>query len=524
MIQQKEIVNIDSLLSYPNDDVVKVLDHVVNLKERISESDLLLYIIGIHKVIFATDLSDDQKKGILSHLISDLTTSDQNIGRFLFEHVPNTFLFHILISLHNLGVDTEPLLQDVDLNLYENGLTNLQILGDFTDQKFIGTLLVFYKMLDNDRYQKALYNIAIAAAKVNNVGCCENIVKKIKDKENKTKVLISLATLYLKSGETLKAFEIVEKSEDKAILLSNISRYLLKNNRYDEVLNLLKSYDDPVIKFEILLRLIHYHIDKHNLKVIDVLIDQAVEQSRNIDDYFVKAVNSAKLAEVEMTLDRKQEMKIHVSDVLFVIDTHLDFREGCLAFNDLFTRLVIAENYELADDLLTKRWTVMNCTGQIEFDGNHTTEVTHTILLMLLRIDELASEDYGTSQKMEIERLHACALTSLMFLRDILNQDYLLHEIAISYAKHGFYSETIEIRNNIGDKDYKNHLTMAIPMCALGNGDYEKALELACLIEVHRNKVDTQLVLSTVLAKNGFQKEAMDYIRNWAVYQLIKNE
>jgi tetratricopeptide (TPR) repeat protein len=519
MIQQKEITHIDSVFTCQNADIESVLNRIVNFKERATELDYAIYIIGIYKVVFAVDLQNDQKKEILSQLVSNLTISDQNIGAILFEQVPNAFLFQMLIFLHNFGVNIEPLLRNVDLNLYENGLSQLQVLGDFTDQKFIENLLFFYKKLGKDRYQKALHDIAMAAAKANNVCGCVNLIKNIKDGNNKTEVLISLVNLNLKLGETNKTFEIVEKSEEKTPLLSDISRFLLRNGHYEEVLNLLKSHDDPCIKFEILLRIIHYHIDRGEFKIIDVLLDQAIEQIRRIEDYFTKAICSSKLVEVEMRWGRDQEMNLHISDVLCSIDNQLDFKSGCLVFNDLFTRLVIDEKYELADVLLTKRWSGTICAGQIEFDVNHTTDVNHTILLIIKLINELASED-SVENKMEIERLHACTLTSLMFLRDTSGEDYLLHEIALSYSKHGYYSEALEILGNIEDKDYKNHLASAIPIYAAGKGDFEKALELVDKIDTHRIKVETQLTIATVLQKNGFHSEALEFIRNWTLYKL----
>ncbi|MFZ4462499.1 MAG: tetratricopeptide repeat protein [Bacteroidales bacterium] len=523
MIQQKEISNINELLQCQDTDIESVLQQDTSQKDKTSDLDYTIYyIVAISKVVFAADIKDDDKKEMLFRMISDFTESNSNIGNTLFELVPSAFLFQLLISLKNFGIDIEPLIRSVDLTIYENGLANLQILGDFTDQQFIDNLLLFYSKFNKHRYQKALHDIAIQAAKVNNVEACEKLIGKIKDGASKSDALFWLVSAYLRTGKTQKALEITEHSKDKAAIIAIISSFLLQNNQYQEALSLLKLNYDPEIKFEILISLIHYHIDHGTLKVMDVLIDEAIEQKDQIQDHFTQAYYSSKLAEIKMKLGRNKSMKMHISEVLGIVENELGFSFGCLAFNDLFTRLVIGEKYELADELLKKRWSNVNCTGQIEFNDNHTKDVSRTIQAILMRVDSIGSQS-NAENKIEIMRLLACTLTSLMFLKNTETEDHLLHQIAISYAKNRSYGDAYFILKNINDQDYKNSLATMLPIFAVGNGDLKQALKLIDRIDIHQIKINVQMMLAPVFFKHGYYTEAMEFIKNWSLYKIHQN-
>ena len=163
----------------------------------------------------------------------------------------------------------------------------------------------------------------------------------------------------------------------------------------------------------------------------------------------------------------------------------------------------------------------MKCTGQMELSNNHTKDVSRTIQAILMRVDSIGSQG-NAKNKIEIKRLLACTLTSLMFLKNTETEDHLLHQIAISYAKNRSYGDAYFILKNINDQDYKNSLATMLPICAVGNGDLKKALELIDRIDIHQIKVNVQMMLAPMFFKHEYYTEFAEFIRNWSLSKIRK--
>lgn len=531
MFHEKEVGNIDAVLNCEPENISQVLDDIVAKGNgEFSFESTILYMVALHRTVFTDDLPMSIKQEMSSHLTTCLSEGLMDSENSVFNLIPSTYLFQLLFSLRSIGVEIDQIIENIDLTLYEDGLANLFKFGNFNDASFIENLRYFYSKLNKDRHFHGLSGIAKASAQVHNFSSCEIFIPKIKDKQDKLEVVNSLALAYLECNETAKALELpdlIKDTKGRAFLLSNISGFLLKNGLSDFALNLLKTETDQLVRFEIVIQIIHYNINKDNHKIIYVLIDEAIQISRNIEDLYIKARCFAKLATIQMRLNWEQEIRIHIGDVIFIIEDNLNFKEGCMAFNNLFTQLVINDRFDIADDLLRKRWGGVNCFGQWEFDSNLSADINTAILKILKHIKKLVHEDERTICKTnqdEISRLYECTFRTISLLQDFSEEDYLLHEIACSQAENGFFDETIETQNLIKDKDYKKHVAIVTPLYACGRGYIEKAIGLTNAIEIHEHKSEAQLIMAPILFNNGFRNEAKHFLRSWAIYQTIKDQ
>jgi len=176
--------------------------------------------------------------------------------------------------------------------------------------------------------------------------------------------------------------------------------------------------------------------------------------------------------------------------------------------------------------LLRDRWGAgVSCTGQHLVDQNLDADIHQTVFSILARINRLVQQDQrmGTSHNdAEIAHLYECAFNTIQLLDDFSTEDYPLFQIACSYAQNGYFEKAVKTAHLITDKDYRIHIEMDTPLQALGRGYVEKAMELSSLIEAHSRKLEVQLIMTPFLSNNGFKSIAMDYLRSWSIYKLIK--
>jgi hypothetical protein len=506
-----------------------LLQGISIVSRNYSKQDTLYYIQVIHKTLFDISLDQYLKINNLKKVVNQLLVALGDSPLRLFELFPEKYLLQILLEIHMLGIDIEPLLKAFKLYQLDNGLSILKSFGDYSDDKFIDSLLYFCSKLNKNRYQNNLTQIAISCAIANNLRAIQKILPSIHDTLSRISVYQAVFSGYLeqeKFQEAESIIKLVESSEDKASFYSELTENLLKAEKYDDAIVILRSQVHSLVKFAILVQIVLYYYRSKNMSIIDLLIDELIDLSKNIEDKNTQTMCIAELAQIEMILERPKELKIYVEEVFSRIENILDFEQGCKAFNYLFTTLIFYDYFAQANDILIDRWGGTACNGQSEVDPNHMTDVTCATLTLLKEIKKLSRVDEvkGASiHNAEIKRLYVAATNSIYLLDDNERRDYLLHHIALCYAENRFYDKALKIREKIKDQEYKNYISSNIPIIAIKHGKNKAALDLSAAIDVTNMKIETQLIISPQMAKKGYIIEANKFVENWIDYLSCNN-
>ncbi|MEI8045820.1 MAG: hypothetical protein WCI92_00470 [Bacteroidota bacterium] len=489
--------------------------------QNISSNEATLAIIAsLHGKLYEVSLDETEKLKVVGILMNELLISTGNSPAKLFDLVPDKYLFQLLIDLHVLGVDIEPMLNGIDLNRHEQGLSVLLTLGDFADDKYVNSLIFFYSKLETQRCQNALLKIAENCVEANNHKKAKKMLHEIYLRDDRFFVIEAIFAAHLLKKEFDEAENITfqYKSYPKsAFLYSELAEAYLKNDLYDKAFEMLGHQDQPLIRFEVLVQIILYHIRTKNTLVVDVMIDEAVELVGDMDDLFIQSMCATELAEIEMIFGRPDELKMRVEDVLYRIDKVLDFEQGCLVFNYLFSSTIFYEYTAQAYDLLCEKWGGVGCNGGWMMDQNHTTDVSCAIFTILKQIKKLVRENEITNSSTnnsEIKRLCKVASDTVYFLDDTKVADELCNKITLSFAENGLFGLATKMTL---EWNCKNYIYSYMPLLALKRKRYKKALKLTEAIYVSKNKIETQLIMSPHLAKNGYKTEANQFVQNWVV-------
>ena len=482
----------------------------------------VLYLAVVHMTLYDKGLADELRKKHLQNLIDSLLDTKGITPLVLFDTVPGRYLFQLLIDLRLLQIDIRPFLMGIDMNLHENDLSILRTLGDFSNDSFVDTLLFFYLKLDDGRHQNVITNIAFACAIACNLNAVRKLLFYIEDTSDTFKVLEAAMTACLNRNHLQEALSLIGIVDDVSVnvaLIEYLADYYLEHDMYVQAIGIITHHNDRLIELAVTGKLIRYYVRLGKIDLVDVLIDRAVELSDCIDGMYMRAVFKAELAEIEMILGRKKELKCRVEAVMNDIETLLDFQDGCRAFSYFFSCLIINDYFPLADEMLTKRWGNSHKISRERMDPNHDIEVNCAVMMILKYIRSLIiKNDLAVSVKrsVEIGRLYDTAHDALLRLDDpSANRDCLLYEIGLSCAENGFSEKAYETLRMIEDPDYKNYLASEIPLWALRRKNMTGAVEFSQKIGIHKKKIETQLLMSPFLSKNGHPDEAFAFLSNW---------
>jgi len=487
----------------------------------------VLYLTAIHMTIYDKGLTDELRKKHLQNLIGALLNTKGITPLVLFDAVPGKYLFQLLIDLRLLLVDIRPFLTGVDMNFHENDLSILRTLGDFSNDSFVDGLRFFYLKLDESRHRNAIVKIALACALAYNLNAVRKLLFYIEDTSDTFKVLEAAMTACLERKDLRVAVSLIGIADDvsvNAALIESLAEYYLEHDMYDQAIGIITEHKDKLVELAVTGKLIRYYIRLGKIDVVDLLIERAVDLSDCIDGMYMRAVFKAELAEIEMILGRKKELECRVEEVMNDIDSLLDFQYGCLAFSYLFSRLVINDYFPLADELLNRRWGISHKSSGERMNPNHDIEVKNALLMILKHISSLIikNEVAGSAKRsVEIGRLYDTAHDAVLRLDDPSeNRDYLLYEIGLSCAENGFSEKAYVNLRMMEDPDYKDHLSSEIPLWALNRRNMTGAVEFSGRIGIHKKKIETQLLMSPFLSKNGYTDEAFAFLNNWLLFTL----
>ncbi len=490
-----------------------------------SNEATLAIIANLYGKIYEVSLDETEKSKVVGNLMNELLISTGNSPKKLFDLVPDKYLFQLLIDFHVLGVDIEPMLIGIDLNRHEQGLSVLLTLGDFADDKYVNSLIFLYSKLETQRCQNALLKIAENCIEANNHKKAKKMLPQIDLRDDRIFVIEAMFAAHLLKKEFDEAENIIFQVKDypkSAFLYTGLVEAYLKNDLYDKAFEILGHQDQPLIRFEVLVQIILHHIRIKSTKVVDVMIDEAVELVGDIDDLLIQTMCAAELSEIEMIFGRPDELKMRVEDVLYRIEKTLDFEQGCLVFNYLFSSAIFYEYTAQAYDLLRERWGGVGCNGGWMMDQNHTTDVNCAIFTILKQIKKLVREDEITNSSTndsEIKRLYRVASETVYFLDDTKVADDLRNKITLSFTENGFFDLAAKMTL---EWNCKNTIYSYMPLLALKRRRYKKALKLTEAIYVSKTKIETQLIMSPHLVKNGYKTEADNYVQNWIVSLSLK--
>jgi hypothetical protein len=480
-----------------------------------------LSIIGtLHGKTYDVSMDETEKLKVVGILMNEVLISTGNSPAKLFDLVPDKYLFQLLIDLHVLGVDTEPMLNGIDLNRHDKGLSVLLTLGDFSNDKYVNSLISFYSKLETQRYQHVLLKIAENCIDADNYKMAKKMLHAIDLLDDRIFVIEAIFAVHVLKKEFDEAENVLFQLKDypkSAFLYSELVEAYLKNDLYDKAIKMLGNQDQPLLRFEILLQIILHHIRTKNTMVVDVMIDEAVELIEKIDDLFIQTMCVAELAEIEMVSGRPEELKMRVKDVLYRIEKMLDFEQGCLVFNYLFSSAIFYEYTDQAYNLLREKWGGVGCDGGWMMDSNHKTDVNCAIFTILKQIKKLVRENEisnSSTNDTEINRLYCVASDTVNFLDDTKGADDLWNKIALSNAENGYFDLASKITL---EWNCNRDIYTYMPLLAMKRGRYKKALILSKDIYVSKTKIETQLIMSPNLAKNGYQTEANNFVQNWIV-------
>jgi hypothetical protein len=481
----------------------------------------LTIIANLHSKIFDISLDESEKLEIVGNLINDLMLSTGNTPAKLFDLLPEQYLLQLLIELQTTGINIEPFLRGINLVDIEVGLSVSLSLGDFSDEKFLKSLLFICTWLENENCQNTLSKIGIECAKVCNYTAVDEILVEINLPDYRTLILDAVFESHLNNkeyGEAEGMINLTETSSDKASKYSELTESLNKYGLNKKVLDMLPEQNDLLVKFEILIQIIlDYHRAK-NTMVIDVLIEELIDISKAVDDKYAQTMCINELAQLEMIMGRPEELKSYAEDVLYRVDQLLDSTEGNLAFTYLFSTLIINNYFAQAYEILKKRWGGVDSNGNFSMDGAHVDDIKCAINAILLQIQKLIKEnelDNLNTDDSEIKGLYDASQSLLYMLFDDSELDDLLYQIAISSAENGFFNEALTISEKISNKGYKNSASKHIPLLALKKRMYKNAIDLSEKIAVHKIKIETQIIMSPLLTKNGYKIEADNFVQNW---------
>jgi hypothetical protein len=531
MIRHQTLIKqVDEALSCGDNRILSLLNNL-STGETIEESitDIVLSVVVLHKVVFLEERPTHQKRELVSIISDHLSQRLYHSEVSLADLFPDVYLIHLLFALRTEGIDCRPLLDGFDLNEHEQALLTYIKLCNNRSVAIIENLAFLKRKLKKDTYQRILLKVALQAARLDHTALGEKLYSLVKDTQSRLTITCELVIAFLANNDLLKALSFADhfkESQDRARLMSTISSFLLGKAAIEDVTEILKREVDPMVRFEILYCLTQYYITRNNQSACEILVDQCTEIIRNTVDPFTKAIYNSRLTNIEIKLGRENEARTFYGDALFIIENTLDFEESCKAFNNLLTELVTNDRYELADSLLRNRWGAgVCCTGQHQVDQNLDADIHQAVFSILTRLYRLVQQDQrmGTSHNdAEIAHLYGCAFNTIQLLDDFASEDYLLFQIACSYAQNGYYEKAVKTAHLIKDKDYKIFVEKEIPVLALEQGEIDQSIELTQEIEVHEQKLNLQLSISPAIAGKGLHQTSRDFLRNWAIYQLFK--
>ncbi len=487
----------------------------------IEGQNTLSIIANLHSKLYDISLDETEKLEIVGNLINDLELSTGNSPAKLFNLLPEQYLLQLLVELQTIGINIEPFLREINLVDIEVGLSVSLTFGDFSDEKFLKSLLFICTRLENENRQNALSKIAIECAKLFNYTAVDKILVDLNLPDYRTVVLDAVFESHLHNNEYEKAegvINLTEDASDKASKYSELTERLNKYGLNKKVLDILPEQNDLLVKFEIFIQIILDYDRSKNTKVVDVLIEELIEMSKAVDDKYAQTMCINELAQLAMILGRPEELNDYIEDVLFRIDHLLDPNEGSLAFKYLFSTLIINDYFDQAYEILNSRWGRVDSNGNFRMVEAHVDDIKSAINAILLQIKKLTRENEisnFTTYDSEIKGLYNAAQNTISMLDDDSELDDLSYQIAISSAENGFFNEALTINEKISNKGYKNSVSKNIPLLALKKRMYKNAIDLSEKIPIDKLKVETQLIMAPLLTKNGYKTEADNFVQNW---------
>lgn len=146
--------------------------------------------------------------------------------------------------------------------------------------------------LDNT-FTEAYVNLAASLIQLNELDKAEKIIHEIEDKYNSSKLLINAANIYLKKGNTAKAFYYLERSKDKAqdtdFYKSSFGTYLLSIGEYDKAIDTLESVKNKGYNEYYNLSLSYYNTRDYKKSIF--YAKNALNEKNTVEAYEILAKN-----------------------------------------------------------------------------------------------------------------------------------------------------------------------------------------------------------------------------------------
>jgi len=153
----------------------------------------------------------------------------------------------------------------------------------------------YFKMayeLDNT-FKEAYINLAAALIQLGDLNEAEKIIKEIENDTDSTKLLINAANIYLKKGNTAKAYYYLDKASkiasDTQFYKSSYGAYLLSIGEYSKSIQVIESIKNKGYTDYFNLALSYYNLNDYNKSILNA--KNALEIKNTVDAYDILAKN-----------------------------------------------------------------------------------------------------------------------------------------------------------------------------------------------------------------------------------------
>ncbi|UOD34812.1 tetratricopeptide repeat protein [Deferribacteraceae bacterium V6Fe1] len=146
--------------------------------------------------------------------------------------------------------------------------------------------------LDNT-FKEAYINLAASLIQLEKLDEAEKIIKELENDTDSTKLLINAANIYLKTGNTAKAYYYLDKASkvasDTQFYKSSYGAYLLSIGEYSKSIQTIEGIKNKGYTDYFNLALNYYNLDDHNKSILNA--KNALEIKNTVEAYDILAKN-----------------------------------------------------------------------------------------------------------------------------------------------------------------------------------------------------------------------------------------
>ena len=497
---------------------------IERLSKRIALFDIskrhIPYVILIYMTLYNLEISESDKKQTLEKLVNELYVNQiKNAKRNpLADFISPFFVLELLFDLNILGIDVKYLIKNLNVYAIKHAVAEFEKYGDFSRKGFPEALAFFTeKLIADNSLNKRYMRMAGKAFRAKNFEGFRLFLGKVKGNEFRGWVLSGLAIEFIEKKDIRQALKIVDSIKEfreRVFGYDQISYYLLQTKQESVVDELILSAIVPEIKNVMIINKAVNCFESGKIEKAQRVWEEAREIISQFSDHYLRAICWTNLISLDVKLERPDLAESDIDNVLYEIRYHLKNRDAEQAHFGLLIMLAKNNQTNKVKEFVEKYY-----ANKTENPDRYNVNIEYSLIIdNLLNSIEWKMYDNRFRNQTQVPVIYQ----SIMGVISLIDSDAILQEsyqkIALSYLKHRFHKEALEVQSQITDETYSIDCQLAVPFYYILNGEKEDAVKQAKLIKNEKSRHELLLSLSPSLARLKFNKESNVFVRNWANY------